>query len=47
MSSYKVIYYNYRARAEPIRFMLSYAKVKFEDFRFVSDEDWPKYKSGE
>ncbi|KAG5666842.1 hypothetical protein PVAND_014852 [Polypedilum vanderplanki] len=44
MSSYKVIYYNNRGRAEAIRFLLSYAGIEFEDFRFESKDDWPKYK---
>ncbi|KAG5666841.1 hypothetical protein PVAND_014851 [Polypedilum vanderplanki] len=44
MSSYKVIYYNYRGRAEAIRFLLNYGGIEFEDFRFESEDDWPKYK---
>jgi glutathione S-transferase len=46
MSSYKVHYFNYRARAEAIRFLLSYGGVNFEDIRFEEDE-WPKIKPSE
>lgn len=38
MSVYKVHYFNYRSRGEAVRFLLSYAGVKFEDIRFEDDE---------
>ena len=31
---YKLIYFNIRARAEPIRWMFAYAGVPFDDYRF-------------
>lgn len=43
MSSYKVFYYNYRGAGEPVRFLLSFANVDFEDVRF-EDEEWPPLK---
>ncbi|XP_025208720.1 glutathione S-transferase-like [Melanaphis sacchari] len=44
MTSYKLTYFNLTARAEPIRFLLSYLNVDFEDVRFEFEE-WPKIKS--
>jgi prostaglandin-H2 D-isomerase / glutathione transferase len=41
--AYKLFYFNVKALAEPIRFILSYGKVDFEDIRY-SHEEWPKYK---
>ncbi|CAL8128177.1 unnamed protein product [Orchesella dallaii] len=38
---YKVIYFNFRWLAEPIRYLLSYVKEDFEDVR-VSAEEWEK-----
>lgn len=46
MSSYKVTYFDYRATAEPIRFLLSYAGKTFEDVR-LTDEEWQKVKESE
>lgn len=43
MSNYKVIYFDFRARAEAVRFLLSYGGVEFEDVRF-EEEEWPKIK---
>ncbi|XP_032666448.1 glutathione S-transferase-like [Odontomachus brunneus] len=43
MPTYKLIYFNVTGLAESIRYMFHYAGIKFEDFRF-STEDWPKYK---
>lgn len=43
MSSYKVTYFNITALAEPIRFLLSYLNIDFEDFRFER-EQWPALK---
>nr|WEU54066.1 glutathione s-transferase sigma-1 [Protohermes costalis] len=42
-SSVKLTYFPVTALGEPIRFLLSYGGVKFEDFRF-NREDWPKLK---
>jgi prostaglandin-H2 D-isomerase / glutathione transferase len=41
--AYKLFYFNVKALAEPIRFMLSYGNLEFEDNR-ISKEDWPKHK---
>lgn len=43
MPNYKLNYFNVKAMAEPIRFILSYVGAKFEDNRF-SREDWPQLK---
>lgn len=43
MSAYKLTYFDYRAMAEPIRFLLSYAGKSFEDVR-VTEEEWPEIK---
>ncbi|XP_015369437.1 PREDICTED: glutathione S-transferase-like [Diuraphis noxia] len=40
---YKVTYFNITALAEPIRFLLSYLNIDFEDFRFER-EQWPALK---
>lgn len=45
MSVYKVTYFDYRALAEPIRFILAYAGKDFEDIR-VSEDEWSKIKYG-
>lgn len=44
MPNYKVIYFNVKALAEPLRFLLSYGNIDFEDIR-VSREEWPTLKS--
>lgn len=41
---YVLTYFNFKALAEPIRLLLSYGKIDFEDRR-VSIEDWPKVKA--
>ncbi|KAF5279389.1 hypothetical protein FQA39_LY05499 [Lamprigera yunnana] len=41
--TYKLIYFPTTGVAEPIRFLLCYGNLKFEDFRFAID-DWPKIK---
>ncbi|XP_011866585.1 PREDICTED: glutathione S-transferase-like [Vollenhovia emeryi] len=43
MPSYKLTYFPVTALAEPIRFLLSYADIEFEDERFDKN-DWPKLK---
>lgn len=43
MSSYKLTYFNFTALAEPIRFLLSYLNIDFEDVRFEREE-WPSIK---
>ncbi|XP_063977327.1 uncharacterized protein LOC135162608 [Diachasmimorpha longicaudata] len=41
--TYKLTYFNITGLAEPIRLLLNYGGIKFEDRR-LSFEDWPKYK---
>lgn len=43
MSSYKLTYFNLTGLAEPIRFLLSYLNIDFEDVRFER-EQWPSIK---
>lgn len=43
MPVYKLSYFNLKALAEPIRFLLSYGNIPFEDNR-IEREDWPKIK---
>ncbi|XP_018334284.1 glutathione S-transferase [Agrilus planipennis] len=40
---YKVTYFPVKALGEPIRFLLSYGKFEFEDYRF-DRENWPQIK---
>lgn len=42
---YKLIYFNFRARAEPIRLIFAAAGVPYEDFRLDHDK-WDEYKNG-
>ena len=46
MPAYKLYYFDLKALAEPIRFLLAYGKVDYEDVR-VPRDDWPKFKSSE
>jgi hypothetical protein len=41
--TYKFTYFNVKALGEPIRWLLSYGGVEFEDNRIVR-EDWPQIK---
>ncbi|XP_077290878.1 glutathione S-transferase-like [Arctopsyche grandis] len=41
---YVLSYFNIKALAEPIRFLLAYGNIDFEDRR-ISREDWPKIKA--
>ncbi|XP_060861256.1 glutathione S-transferase-like [Metopolophium dirhodum] len=43
MTTYKLTYFNLTARAEQIRFLLSYLNVDFQDVRFER-EQWPAIK---
>ncbi|KAK5640388.1 hypothetical protein RI129_011199 [Pyrocoelia pectoralis] len=41
--AYKLTYFPVKALGEPIRFLLSYGNIEFEDFRFER-ENWPEIK---
>lgn len=41
--SYKLLYFNFTGRGEPLRLLLAYGGIPFEDNRFEWD-DWPKIK---
>ncbi|XP_050540698.1 glutathione S-transferase-like [Daktulosphaira vitifoliae] len=43
MSTYKLTYFNIHGRAEPIRFLLSYLNINFEDCR-IEKEQWASVK---
>lgn len=43
MPSYKVTYFNVTALGEPIRMLLAYGGLDFEDSRFEK-EQWPEIK---
>lgn len=43
MSSYKLIYFNGKGRAETARFMFAVAKQEYEDKR-VSGDEWAEVK---
>jgi glutathione S-transferase len=43
MPAYKVIYFDTKGRAEPIRLALTVAGQEFEDVRY-SKEEWEKVK---
>lgn len=42
---YKLYYFDVRALAEPIRMLLTYGNIEFEDVR-VGFADWMKHKDG-
>lgn len=43
MPTYKLTYFNIRARAEVARYLFVLADVPFTDER-ISEEDWPRVK---
>ncbi|KAG5680355.1 hypothetical protein PVAND_009865 [Polypedilum vanderplanki] len=43
MPEYKIYYFNVKALAEPLRFLLSYKNIPFEDIR-IEKSDWPAIK---
>lgn len=38
MPQYKVMYFDIKALAEPIRFLFHYGGIEFEDYRYSGDE---------
>lgn len=40
---YKLTYFDFTGLGEPIRFLLSYGGLDFEDHR-VTKDDWPSFK---
>ncbi len=44
MPTYKLHYFNLRARAELVRLIFAYANVDYEDIR-IPFEEWPALKS--
>lgn len=44
MTEYKLVYFNFAALAEPIRWIFKLAKVEFDDER-IEPEDWPNQKA--
>jgi glutathione S-transferase len=46
MAKYKLTYFNLKALGEPIRFLLHYGKIEYEEVR-IEIEDWPKHKACE
>ncbi|XP_011499921.1 PREDICTED: glutathione S-transferase-like [Ceratosolen solmsi marchali] len=45
MANYKLYYFNVTGLAEPIRYILHYCGIKFDDIRFNDFEEWKvKYK---
>ena len=45
MGEIKVVYFDLRARGEPIRLVLEAAGRKYEDVR-ISFDEWPSLKAG-
>lgn len=43
---YKLFYFNVKALGEPIRLLLSYGEIEFEDHR-IPYQDWRKHKDCE
>ena len=46
MSSYKLMYFDGRGKAEVARLMFKLKQVEFKDIR-ITHEEWPKHKAGE
>ncbi|KAB7495423.1 putative glutathione S-transferase 5 [Armadillidium nasatum] len=46
MSKYKLVYFNLRGRAEPIRWMFAVAEQPYEDERLDRQKEWPERKKG-
>lgn len=44
MPEYKVTYFNIKGLAEPLRYLLAYGNIDYEDVR-VERENWPALKS--
>lgn len=44
MPEYKIQYFNLKALAEPLRLLLAYKNISFEDVR-IEREQWPSIKN--
>ncbi|XP_066430129.1 hematopoietic prostaglandin D synthase-like [Eleutherodactylus coqui] len=44
MPNYKLTYFNFRGRAEIIRYLFAYTNTKYEDVRLDYEKDWPAQK---
>jgi glutathione S-transferase len=45
MTKYKLVYFNFRGRAELIRYIFAQAGVEYEDQR-ITYEEWDSLKNG-
>lgn len=46
MPEIRLVYFNLRGRAEPIRWILAYAEQPYTDERFDKEKEWPLKKKG-
>lgn len=46
MPNYELKYFFYRAKAEPIRWILKYLQIPFKDAIIDRWNEWPKIKNG-
>lgn len=43
---YKLNYFNYMGLVEPVRYLLAYGNIQYENI-FISDAEWIKKQKGE